>query len=93
MIRAWLRNIVVALSCAVAAFTFRLPLDLYALGLSNIEGRLAIPLTTESVGVDTAVLQKAFRSHEPIEVRVLNPWTFMFSFSSEICPDTDRGWT
>jgi hypothetical protein len=53
-----------------------LPLGLYGLGLSNIDGRPEPPVRTNSIPADTTLLQHTFRSQAPIVVHALNPWTY-----------------
>jgi hypothetical protein len=55
-----------------------IPLGLYWLGLSNIEGRPERPTATSNVIADSALLQQDLRTQGPIVIVALNPWTFIF---------------
>jgi hypothetical protein len=56
-----------------------MPLGLYWLGLSNIEGRPEPPGNIRDVAADRALLQQDLRMHGPIEVQVLDPWRVLVS--------------
>jgi hypothetical protein len=76
MIWTTLRRIAIAFVCAAGILVLGVPLGLYALGLSNIEGRPEPPTDTNHIAADTALLQQTFRSTAPVAVHVLNPWTY-----------------
>jgi hypothetical protein len=75
----------VAVAFLIAAFLlgFGLPIVLYGIGLSNIEGRPEAPMQVNNLAIDTAFLQHAFRSSEPVALRVLNPWTYAASLVTD----------
>jgi hypothetical protein len=62
---------------------FGLPIGLYGIGLSNIEGRPEPPMQISNLAIDTVFLQHAFRSREPVALRVLNPWTYAASLVTD----------
>jgi hypothetical protein len=76
MIRTTLSKVAIAFVCGVGILVIALPLGLYVLGLSNIEGRPEPPTDTNHVAADTILLQQTFRSTAPVAVHVLNPWTY-----------------
>jgi hypothetical protein len=56
------------------------PLGLYALGLSNVDGRPLPPAASSHLTpVDQALLERAFRAPQPITVERLSPWTYITS--------------
>jgi hypothetical protein len=55
-----------------------IPVGLYWLGLSNIEGRPERPTQTSNVVADSTLLQQDLGTQGPIVVVALNPWTFIF---------------
>jgi hypothetical protein len=67
-------------------------MGLYALGLYNIEERPTPPVLTSSGAADTTLLQQAFHSTtSPIDIRVLNPWTFVTTLRSKNVMTSDGG--
>ena len=83
MIRTTLRNVAIAFVCGAGILVIGVPLGLYVLGLSNIEGRPEPPTDTNHIAADTALLQQAFRSSAPVTVHVLNPWTYAATLLTE----------
>ena len=81
-----LGKIAVASLLATLLIGFGIPIGLYGIGLSNIEGRPEPPMQVGNLAIDTAFLQHAFRSREPVALRVLNPWTYAASLVTD---DTD----
>lgn len=81
MVILLIRRIAVALVSSAMIFVVVVPLALYWLGLSNIDGRPQ-PVVSCNTAAKTELLQKSFRSSQPAVVHVLNPWTFVFSFGS-----------
>jgi hypothetical protein len=77
MARTPLGKIVLGSLGAAALLAFSVPLGLYGLGLSNIDGRPTPPIQTNDLAADTALLQRTLRSEAPVEAQVLNPWTFV----------------
>ena len=77
MARTFLLKIAVALMGATALLAAGMPLGLYWLGLSNIEGRPVPPSQTSNVIADDALLQRDLRTQGPIVIDALNPWTFI----------------
>jgi hypothetical protein len=71
-----LRQIAISSLSAAGLLALGIPLGLYGLGLSNIEGRPAPPTLTRGIAADSALLQRTFGDEAPVAVRVLNPWTF-----------------
>jgi hypothetical protein len=55
------------------------PLGLYALGLSNVDGRPLPPASSHPTPADQALLGRAFRAPQPITVERLSPWTYITS--------------
>jgi hypothetical protein len=83
MIRTALSKVAIAFVCGVSIPVIALPLSLYVLGLSNIEGRPKLPTDTTHIAADTVLLQQAFRSPAPIAVLVLNPWSYAATLLTE----------
>jgi hypothetical protein len=77
MARRFLLRIAVALLGVAALLAAGMPLGLYWLGLSNIEGRPEPPTQTSNVIADSALLQRDLRAQGPIVIDALNPWTFV----------------
>ena len=77
MARTFLPKIAVVLLGAVALLAAGIPLGLYWLGLSNIEGRPEPPTQTSHVIADNQVLQRELRMQGPIVIDALNPWLFI----------------
>ena len=69
------RQIALVILGGAAFLAAVVPLGLYWLGLSNIEGRPQPPDNTRDVAADRALLQQDLRTHGPIVVQVLNPWS------------------
>ena len=86
MARSFVGKVAVASLLAALLLVLTLPIGLYGLGLSNIEGRPEPPIQTSNLATDMAYLQQAFRRQEPIAIRVLNPWTYAVSL---VTLDTD----
>jgi hypothetical protein len=77
--RSLLGKVAVASVLAALLLGFGLPIGLYGIGISNIEGRPEPPMQVSNLAIDSAFLQHAFRSREPVAIRVLNPWTYAAS--------------
>jgi hypothetical protein len=75
MARSFLLKIAVVLLGAGALLAAGIPLGLYWLGLSNIEGRPEPPTQTSNVIADSALLQRDLRTQGPIVIDAQNPWT------------------
>jgi len=76
MIRTTLGEVAIAFVCGAGILVIAVPMGLYVLGLSNIEGPPEPPTETNHIAADTVLLQQTFRSTAPIAVHVLNPWTY-----------------
>jgi hypothetical protein len=76
MTRSFLLKIAVVLLGAGALLAVGIPLGLYWLGLSNIEGRPEPPMQTSNVIADSAQLQRDLRTQKPVVIDAPNPWTF-----------------
>jgi hypothetical protein len=86
-----LGKVAVVLLVATALLAAVVPLGLYWLGLSNIEGRPEPPRILSNVTADRALLQQDLRMREPIVVEVLNPWSFFWtSFQLDEKSRSDR---
>lgn len=72
MPRTILRIVIVALFCAVVLLAVGLPMSLYWMGFTNIEGRPR-PIASTDIAADTALLQEKFWSHSLMVIQVLNP--------------------
>jgi hypothetical protein len=83
MIRTALSKIAIAVVCGAAILAVGVPLGLYVLGLSNIEGRPNPPTDTDHIAPDTVLLQQTFRSTAPVVVHALNPWTYAVTVLTE----------
>jgi hypothetical protein len=83
MIRTALSKVAIAFVCAAGILVLGVPLGLYVLGLSNIEGRPEPPTDTNHIAADTALLQQTFHSTAPVAVHVLNPWTYAATLLTE----------
>lgn len=70
-----MRRLIVVLSCAALALLLGLPLSLYALGLSGIEGRPQRPLQLASAEQKIAVWHLA-RGDGPPHVAADNPYSY-----------------
>jgi hypothetical protein len=77
MARTFLLKIAVALVGVAALLAAGIPLGLYWLGLSNIEGRPEPPTQTSNVIADSVLLQRDLRTQGPIVIGALNPRTFI----------------
>jgi hypothetical protein len=77
MARTFLLKTAAVLLGAAALLATGIPLGLYWLGLSNIEGRPEPPTQTSNVIADSALLQRDLRMQGPIVIDALNPWTFI----------------
>jgi hypothetical protein len=53
------------------------PLGLYALGLSNVDGRPSPPSSSHPTLADQALLARTFRTWQPITVERLTPWAYV----------------
>ena len=53
------------------------PLGLYALGLSNVDGRPNPPSSSHPTPADVALLARTFRTSKPITVEPLSPWAYV----------------
>jgi hypothetical protein len=76
-------KVAIALLLGVALLVFSLPIGLYWLGLSNIEGRPEPPTEMNHIAADTVLLQQTFRSPAPVAVHPLNPWTYAATLLTE----------
>jgi hypothetical protein len=83
MIRTVLSKVAIAFVCGAGTLVIAVPLGLYVLGLSNIEGRPEPPTDTNHVAAHTALLQQTFRSPSPVVTHVLNPWTYAATLLTE----------
>jgi hypothetical protein len=62
---------------AVALLIAGVPLGLYWVGLSNIEGRAEPPTQTSNVVADSELLKRDLGTHDPIVIETANPWTLL----------------
>lgn len=76
MARKFVLKVAIASLVGVALLVLSLPIGLYLLGLSKVEGRPEPPTQTNNIAADTALLLQDFRSRAPIAVHALNPWTY-----------------
>src|SRR5258708_21095915 len=75
-------RVVVKLGATVIASAFisvgALPLVLYWVGLSGIEGRPLPTARTQGLSGDYAYLATRFRGRSPVAMTTLTPWTYWF---------------
>jgi hypothetical protein len=76
---------------AVLLLVFTLPIALYEIGLSNIEGRPIPPTQNNDLSIDTTYLQQAFHKREPLSIRVFNPWSYAANVLRNTDPILDDG--
>jgi hypothetical protein len=62
---------------AIVALVALAPLSLYALGLSEVDGRPGPPLSSHSTPADQALLARTFRTSQPTTVEQLTPWAYV----------------
>ena len=53
------------------------PAGVYALGLSNVNGRPSPPASCHPTPTDRVLLERAFRMSQPITVKPLSPWAYV----------------
>jgi hypothetical protein len=53
------------------------PAGLYALGLSNVNGRPKPPASCHPTSTDRTLLERALRMSQPVTVKPLSPWAFV----------------
>jgi hypothetical protein len=53
------------------------PPGLYALGLSNVNGRPSPPASCHPTPTDRAFLERTFRMSQPMTVKPLSPWAYV----------------
>jgi hypothetical protein len=68
-----------SLTAVLLALIALAPLGLYALGLSNVDGRPLPPASSHLTPADQALPEHAFRAPQPITVERLSPWTYITS--------------
>jgi hypothetical protein len=83
MTRTFLSKVAITFVCGAGILAVGVPMALYMLGLSNIEGRPQPPTETNHIASDTVLLQQTFQSPAPVAVHVLNPWTYAVSLLTE----------
>src|SRR5258708_7340916 len=76
MTRTFLTEVAITFVRGAGILALGVPMGLYVLGLSNIDGRPESPTETNHIAADTVLLQQTFRSTAPVAVPVLNPWTY-----------------
>jgi hypothetical protein len=79
MARKLLFKAVTVLLGVTALVVAGIPICLYWLGLSNIEGRPEPPPQTSDLVADGELLQRDLGTRDPIVIEPLNPWTFLVS--------------
>lgn len=87
MARKFVLKVAIASLVGVALLVLSLPIGLYWLGLSKVEGRPEPPTQTNNIAADTALLLQNFRSQAPIAVHALNPWTYAARLLNEPAND------
>jgi hypothetical protein len=90
MVRTALSKVALGFVCGAGILAVGVPLGLYLLGLSNIEGRPEPPNQT-NLAADTVLLQQTSRNTAPVAVHVLNPWTYAATLLTEDPKDLDNG--
>jgi hypothetical protein len=83
MTRTVLRIVVITIVCGAGILALGVPMGLYMLGISNIQGRPEPPIETNHITADTVLLQQTFRSPSPVSIHVLNPWTYAATLLNE----------
>jgi len=83
MFRTYLKKFSITIVCGAGIPAVGVPIGLYILGLSNVEGRPEPPTETDHIVADTDLLQQTFRSQAPVVVHALNRWTYTANLLGE----------
>jgi hypothetical protein len=72
-------SVSISLATALIVLIALAPLGLYALGLSNVDGRPSPASSGHPTAADEALLERTFRISQPITVEPLSPWSYVTS--------------